>query len=164
MMNAPEPAPRAMKAVIASFFFASLAWTAPGTAAESPMAGTWKVKFRCVKVGSQNCMPEWFSLRLFVNDGRLCGTHVSVTRGGNKVDEIGGEEPSLTGQVSGNKATVTFRSAFDGQGKAAITLSRGQLRWQILEQEGEHWLPSDVTLRRVRSTSWGSQLHCRGSQ
>lgn len=124
------------------------------------MAGTWEVKRKCVKTGNQSCMPEGFSVRLFIKDRSLCGTHVSVTRGGNKVDELSAEEPSLTGQVLGKTATVTFNSSFEGKGKAAITLSGTQLRWHILEQEGEQWLPPDATLRRVRNSEWGSQLNC----
>jgi hypothetical protein len=99
-------------------------------------------------------------MRLFIEKGSLCGTHSSVAQGGNKVDEVGGKEPTLIGQVLGKTATVAFRSSFEGKGKAAITLNGAHLRWHILEQDGEQWLPRDATLHRVRSTDWGSQLNC----
>ena len=151
-----------MRAVAA--FLALLAWSSQGGAVDSPMAGTWEVERKCSNTGYLKCIPESFSVRLFIKDGRLCGTHSSVAQGGNKVDELGGKEPTLTGQVSGKTATVAFRSSFEGKGKAAIALSRTHLRWHILEQDGEAWLPPDATLHRVRNTAWGSQLSCEWSK
>jgi hypothetical protein len=97
---------------------------------------------------------------LFIKSGSLCGTHSSVAKGGNKVDELGGLEPTLVGQVAGKTAIVDFLSSFEGKGKAVITLSGKNLQWRIVEQEGEQWLPPNATLHRVTSTKWGAQLKC----
>ena len=83
-----------------------------------------------------------------------------MDQGGNKVDELGGEEPSFVGHVSGKSATVAFRSAFEGTGKASLTLHGKQLQWQVLQHEGESWLPESATLHRVRNSRWGGQLKC----
>ena len=135
-----------------------------GNAVESTMAGTWEARWACSKEASQNCTPDSFAVRLFVKNGSVCGTHASVVRGGNKVDELGGTEPSLIGQVVGNTATITFLSSFEGKGKAAITLTGKHLQWQIVEDDGEHWLPLNATLHRVRNTRWGSHLRCQSTE
>jgi hypothetical protein len=149
-----------MRAVVSSILFALLAWNLPASAAESPLEGTWGVKWKCAKALSPNCMADSFSLRLFIKNGRLCGAHSSVAKGGNKVDELGGSDPTLAGQVVGTTAVVTFFSSFEGKGKATINLKGKHLQWHITEGEGEHWLPPDAILQRVRSTTWGAQLKC----
>ncbi len=149
-----------MRAVAPSILFSLLAWSCPGSAAESPMAGTWEVKWKCAKAVNPDCMPDTFSIRLFIQGGKLCGTHSSIAKAGKKVDEIGGSKPTLSGQVVGATATVTFLSAFEGKGKATITLRGERLQWHIVEEEGESWLPPDATLHRIPNSAWGSSLRC----
>jgi len=149
-----------MHSAATSVLLALLAWSSPCNAAESRMEGTWEIKWKCEKSVNSDCMPDSFSIRLFIQGKKVCGTHSSIAHGGNKVDEIGGSEPTLSGQLVGATATLTFLSAFEGTGKATITMKGGRLHWHIAEEEGESWLPTNATLHRIPNTAWGSSLKC----
>ena len=72
------------------------------------------------------------------------------------MDEVTAEsgQPSITGEINGNVATVKFRSGYPdstGGGTARLTLRGAYLYWQILKSDGEHYLPKSARLTRVKS-------------
>jgi uncharacterized protein YecT (DUF1311 family) len=115
--------------------------------------GLWKLVYSCAdatgiyadrcKAGQQ----DYFEIRLWSDGNKLCGTHVATAQLGGKVDETDGTPTSITGQIQQNSATVTFHSAWGGNGKASITRVGDTLRWKVISRDdGQSWIPSEATL------------------
>ena len=100
---------------------------------------------------------ELLTLHLEQSGKELTGWHTAVGQGGLKADEVlRSASPSITGQIDGDTATVTFHSGFPdskGNGKAKLTLSGNTLSWNILESSGEHYLPTKAKLKRATPKS-----------
>jgi hypothetical protein len=97
---------------------------------------------------------EELTLHLEQADGRLTGHHSAIGQGGMKADEVPDSgPPSITGKVNGGVATVDFNSGFpdsQGGGKARLSLKAGFLYWKVLKSTGEHYLPLNAKLSRVK--------------
>jgi hypothetical protein len=86
----------------------------------------------------------------------ITGYHSAVGQRGAKVDEVTADsgQPSITGEINGNVATVKFRSGYPdstGGGTARLTLRGSFLYWEITKTQGEHYLPRTARLTRVKA-------------
>ena len=59
------------------------------------------------------------------------------------------EDCGFDAVVKNNSALVRLDSSFGGTATVRLTLSGGHLRWKVLKSKGEHYYPSDVTLRKL---------------
>ena len=74
-----------------------------------------------------------------------------ISQGGNRIDVIP-DETTIFGIVRADDGVgvITFNSAYDGTGKATLTISGGNvIEWNITESYGEHYLPESATLHKV---------------
>lgn len=99
--------------------------------------------------------PESLTLRLQQDGTTLTGTHSAIGQRGAKVDEmaVGSAEPSLKGDIEGATAHIQFRTSFPdatGRGTATLTLKNGQIYWQIVKSEDEHYFPKSARLSRAK--------------
>jgi hypothetical protein len=136
----------------------TLAVTCPAKAS-GPFDGDWTFKYSCDSATgpyAERCLRgegDSFSLYgLTQNGGRICGYHVATAYGQNKVDEgdLDGKGPSIYGTVTGNVATVQFRSAWTGAiGVATITLRNDSIVWHVVKRiDQQNWFPDDAALSR----------------
>lgn len=99
--------------------------------------------------------PESLTLRLLQDGTTLTGTHSAIGQRGAKVDGIeeNSAEPSIKGDIQGAIAHVQFRTGFPdatGRGTATLTLKNGQMYWQIVKSEDEHYFPKSARLSRAK--------------
>jgi hypothetical protein len=95
-----------------------------------------------------------FGIHLDQNGNRLTGYHSAVTKDASRTDTApdGEGSPSIMGQIKGDTAIVTIRSAYSGAlVKAQLTLKGRDLEWKIIEvkEEGMYYFPEKATLHRV---------------
>ena len=152
--------PGLMFAVTACFLLPGSAQAIDSVAAKSearPSAfdGVWKVVWPCSKEPPEwrkfcaSRTPNQFELTLWSTNRNLCGTHASVARFGNRVDEVEDWGPSIVGQMTGKEIAVQFRSHWGATGHAKLRLEGGRLHWKLLDaSSSDHWFPEDVVLRR----------------
>jgi len=95
---------------------------------------------------------EELTLTLEQDGSHLRGWHAAIGQGGAKADEVSRDQPpSISGDVQGVTANVKFTSGYPdskGGGRARLTLQDEFLIWQILESDGEHYLPRSAKLTR----------------
>lgn len=126
------------------------------TASASPLTGVWKKEFSCDGLSGiyeERCRQgqrDKFQLSIVVDGERVCGLHVVWARMGSRIDEVEGEEPSMTGVARGNAATVRFRSTWDGSGTASLRADGDTLVWKVSTKgAGESWIPDEAVLQRI---------------
>jgi hypothetical protein len=147
---------------------ATLLGAVPGiAAAHESMAGTWQITWPCDNATGafkQRCsegMRDTFTLRISLKGSTLCALHAVTAQMGNRVDVSEGPEPSITGQVVGTSAKITFSSSWEAKGTASLALKGESLEWKLISQNGgRHWLPSEAALVRVPDSTWGNNLKC----
>src|SRR5579863_1349141 len=98
---------------------------------------------------------ESLDLKLKQDGAVITGYHSAVGQRGMKVDEVTEDSgpPSINGELNGSVATVKFHSGFPdstGGGTARLTLRGSFLYWQIVKSDGEHYLPKNARLSRVK--------------
>ena len=94
-----------------------------------------------------------FGIHLHQNGNRLTGYHSAVTKDGRGTDTVSDGEgsPSIMGQIKGDTAIITSRSAYsDDLLKAQLGLKGRDLDWKIIEvkKEGEYYFPEKATLHK----------------
>jgi hypothetical protein len=139
---------------------------APNVAtANESMTGTWRITLPCDNATGmymQRCsegMRDSFTLKIFVKGSTLCALHAATAQMGNRVDEVEGPEPSITGQVVGPSAKANFSSSWGAKGTASLELKGETLEWKLRSQDGGRlWIPSTAALLRVPDSTWGNNL------
>lgn len=115
--------------------------------------GGWKVVYSCegaTRVYAERCKEgarDYFELSLQTVGDRICGLHSATAHMGNRVDEDEGNEPSISGKVSGNTASVTFHSNWGGAGQATLVREGNTIHWKIISHDDQQsWIPMEATL------------------
>jgi hypothetical protein len=142
--------------------------------------GNWIFKYSCNGTTGEfadQCRrgegDSFVLLNLTESGSRVCGYHLATGYGHNKVDEgdLDGGGPSIYGAVSGDTATVRFRSAWTGAiGVATITRRKGSIVWHVVKPPTEQSLfPDDAVLSKYnisrlpyRPTLCGAALNKAG--
>lgn len=119
-------------------------------------AGTWQVQI-CdpSRPAADGC--GGFTIHLFQQGERLCGTHFGATANLSRLDE--GEPRSIVGAAAGRKAVMTVRSTranTTGNVYLAVADLTGQaLQWRlidtVLETGGDNVIAQKATLRKQAS-------------
>lgn len=137
------------------------------SAGASPLAGIWKKEYACDQATGpfeERCRQgqrDKFQLSIIVHGDRICALHVVWANMGNRVDEVEDRQPSMTGKVNGNVATVGFRSTWDGTGTATMRVEGNTLHWKVTaKDEGESWIPDDAVLQRVPADRYDRMPDC----
>jgi hypothetical protein len=60
------------------------------------------------------------------------------------------EEGDLEAVVKGKTAELELSSGFGGKLTVKISVTGNRLHWQVIKEEGEHYFPLDVVLRRIK--------------
>jgi len=60
------------------------------------------------------------------------------------------EEGDLDAVIKGKTALLDLASGFGGKLTVKISVSGKRLHWQVIKEEGEHYFPLDVVLRRIK--------------
>lgn len=130
-------------------------------------SGNWIVHYDCPaeESGCDAQSGDYFALYGIIQvRGQICGYHIASSDMQRHIDEgdLAGVGPSVYGQVNGDVAIVTFRSALTGMvGRAKIALARGGLVWDVLVQpKGESWFPDHAILRRAPSDEKYPTANC----
>src|ERR1043166_727302 len=59
------------------------------------------------------------------------------------------EDGDFDAIAKGNTATLELTSGFNGTVTVRLTVQRNRMHWKLTKQEGEHYFPDDVYLRRL---------------
>ncbi|RZA16819.1 MAG: DUF1311 domain-containing protein, partial [Proteobacteria bacterium] len=84
------------------------------SASNSPLVGIWEKAFYCEQLSGiyeERCKQgerDKFQLSIVVEGSHVCALHVVWANMGNRVDEMEGVQPSMTGKTDGDTATVSF--------------------------------------------------------
>src|SRR5450830_1487092 len=98
--------------MIRFFLFILVGVLAANHATASPLDGDWKEVFSCQGATGQyeelcrSGVRDYFELRLWTRDGKICGFHDATSHLGNRSDDgenIDGK-PSVVGVTHGNQA------------------------------------------------------------
>jgi len=125
--------------LVIAFFTTITAWGSGSL----DFTGSWE---------SKNTKGISLDLDLKQTGNKIEGYHVAVvlnTRS-HHTDAVLPEDgrPSITGTVSGSKASVLFTSENEATGTATITLQGNKIEWTILSSSSGHLLPKHATLYR----------------
>jgi len=60
------------------------------------------------------------------------------------------EEGDLDAVIQGKAARLDLASGFGGKLTVKISVTGNRLHWQVIKEEGEHYFPLDVVLRRIK--------------
>jgi hypothetical protein len=134
-----------------------MSWTSVSLALPNDarsFVGVWEVTYSCKSdatgVYAESCKDgafDYFQLNLQADGDRLCGLHSATAHLGNRVDEDEGNEPSISGRISGNTASVTFQSSWGGTGQATLVRQGNMIRWKVTSHDDQQsWIPMDATL------------------
>ncbi|MFM0644139.1 hypothetical protein PQR14_07390 [Paraburkholderia bryophila] len=146
---------------LSSVLFIALGTTRPAEASGA-FDGNWIFKYSCngtTGVFADRCRrgegDSFTLINLTESGNRVCGYHVATGYVQNKVDEgdLDGGGPSIYGAVSGDTATVRFRSAWNGAvGIATMTRRKGSIVWHVVKPLTEQSVfPDDAVLSKYIS-------------
>lgn len=138
-------------------------------ASASPLVGFWKKEYACVgatEPSLSRCTPDQhdvFMLRIQAHGNLACVIHMATAQLGNRVDEGEGTDPTMTGTIAGDAATVHFTSGWGATGTATLRVQGNQLVWKITAQDaGQTWMPKAETLTRVPAGQYDLLPACAG--
>jgi uncharacterized protein len=139
------------------------------SASASPLAGIWKKEYACDRLSgmyAERCKQgerDMFKLAIVVKGDRVCILHVVWANMGNRIDEVEDDQPSMTGKVSGNMATIRFLSTWGGTGTATLRVDGNTLHWKVsAKDDGESWIPDEEVLPRVPADPGERMPKCEG--
>jgi uncharacterized protein len=148
-------------------FEARIAELRARSASASPIVGIWKKEYSCVEatgIFEERCKKgerDVFELAIQVNGAHVCIIHMATAGLGNRVDEVEDLQPSMTGKVNGNVATVRFRSAWGGTGTAMLRVEGNSLHWKVnAKNKGESWIPDEAVLPRIPAGPYDRMPEC----
>lgn len=136
-------------------------------ASASRLVGIWKKEYACDRLSGiyeERCKQgerDMFKLAIVVNGDRVCILHVVWANMGNRIDEVEDDQPSMTGKVNGNVATVRFGSTWGGTGTAILRTDGNTLHWKVnAKDHGESWIPDEEVLPRVSADPYDRMPRC----
>ena len=95
-----------------------------------------------------------FTLNLHWDEGYFRGSHSSVKKTNVIRTDGFGKEITITGQFANSTTQViAWKSGHspNSKGKAEISLiDKNTLHWKIISEQGQHYLPQEMTLTRVQ--------------
>lgn len=143
-------------ACLSQSYAARIAELQARSASASALVGFWKKEYSCAdatdmyqELCKQGVRDE-FVLSIQVRGDHVCVIHLATAQMGNRVDEVDGLAPSMTGKAGANAATVHYASNWGGTGTATLRVDGNLLRWKVTAKDGgETWIPQEETLTRV---------------
>ena len=95
-----------------------------------------------------------FTLNLHWDEGYFRGSHSSIKKPNAMRTDGFGKEITITGQFANSTTQViAWKSGYspNSKGKAEISLiDKNTLHWKIISEQGQHYLPQEMTLTRVQ--------------
>ncbi len=95
-----------------------------------------------------------FTLNLHWDEGYFRGSHSSIKKPNAMRTDGFGKEITITGQFTNSTTQViAWKSGYspNSKGKAEVSLiDKNTLHWKIISEQGQHYLPQEMTLTRVQ--------------
>lgn len=161
--------------LVPTLFFAPVSVQAESGNINSPFDGAWHITYPCkgsTGVYEKMCAEgsrDYFELYFWSQGASICGTHSATGHLGNRIDEVDGWTPSITGHIEGKAANIAFRSSWGASGHARISIKGNRLHWKMTDEipnpvSGNlSWMPRDAVLPKVSGVNPKAPTECSGN-